>query len=435
MMLGACAGPTVPSGTPDQIIDKDMDSDASAVPSTQDPQAIDNSGNQPADGDADAPSTSQDSPAQTWKGMRVGSNFWFLGAGWAEDAWKANVDFATTDDPWNPAFIGDLTEADYAVFRFMDFGGTNNSPIRNWSERTQKTSADNEKGGDVGGHGIAFEWMFDLCNKLQKDCWINVPHLAVETYEQNPDENYFIELAKLAKATLDPNLTLYIEWSNETWNGGFQQALYAQQRGTQMGFASDAYGASFKFHVYASSRMYDAFVKVFGNEISRVKWVVAGQLGSNYGTQLQLDALKDPNINLGGRTPDYYASSNYVGIGLDGASPQIDQQWHAALAETITQATGQAQLIADTGMKLVAYEGGQHLLTNADVFARNPAAYNLYTDWLDEISKLFVLTMHYTNSGMWASGGAWGAKEHTGAPLSEAPKARALVDWIHAHQD
>jgi hypothetical protein len=369
-----------------------------------------------------------------WKGMRVGTNFWFLGS-WAEDAWAANVNFATSSNPWNPQFLADLEQANYAVYRFMDFAGTNNSSIRTWSERTQQTSAQNASGGDVGGRGIAYEWMFDLCNRMHKDCWITVPHLAIESYEQNANDNYFTELAKLAKQKLDPGLTLYLEYSNETWNPGFQQATYSQTRGTAMKLATDAYGASFKFHVYASSRLYDAFVKVYGQEIARVRWVVSGQLSSDYGTELQVDALKDPKINFGQRTPDDYAISNYVGAdgSINGSASNVSAQFVDGIAAMVKSATSQKALSEGAGMRLISYEGGQHITQGAAAFSKNPAAYELYEQWLDASAKLYALTVHYALSGSYSDGGAWGAKEHVGQPLSEAPKARALVDWIKAH--
>ncbi len=391
------------------------------------PSGGDDSGAPPAE-----PETPK--PSRDWQGMRVGTNFWFLSAGWAEEAWASNVNFATTQNPWNPAFIRDLEEADYSVYRFMDFGGTNNSVIRNWSDRTQQTAAGNASGGDVNGRGIAFEWMFDLCNRMQKDCWITVPHLAIESYEANEDDNFFTELAKLAKEKLDPARTLYLEYSNETWNPGFGQSTYAQSRGRQMNLASDGYSASFKFHVYASSRLYDAFVKVFGDQIERVRWVVAGQLGSDWGTEKQLEALADRELNLGSRTPHYYTISNYVGAdGLNGNAANMADQFREALAEMVRQATSQKNLIAASGMKLISYEGGQHLLQGADAFSRNPVTYDLYKEWLDASAKIFAMTVHYANSGSWSSGGAWGAKSKTGAALAQNPKARALVDWVKAN--
>jgi hypothetical protein len=373
-------------------------------------------------------------PAASWQGMRVGTNFWFLSS-WAEDAWAANVNFASTTNPWSSTFLSDLAAAHYGVLRFMDWGGTNNSSIRNWSERTQQTAAGNQSGGDVGGRGIAYEWMFDLCNRMHADCWINVPHLGIESYEQNPADNYFTSLAKLAKEKLDPGLALYVEYSNETWNGGFQQAAYCQNRGMGLHLAGDAYGASFKFHVYASSRMYDAFQQVYGSEAARLRWVVAGQLSSDYGTQQQVAALNDASINPGQRMPHFYAISNYVGSdgAIDGAAGDAVDKFKSGIQQTLGWATQQKSTVAATGMTLVAYEGGQHITNHAAAFSRDPAAYDLYREWLDAMSSLYALTVHYGFSGTYNDTNAWGSKEHAGQPLAETPKARALRDWISAH--
>ena len=52
--------------------------------------------------------------------------------------------------------------------------------------------------------------MIELCNETQKDMWINIPALATPAFVQS--------LAQLIDADLDPNLNVYIEYSNETWN-------------------------------------------------------------------------------------------------------------------------------------------------------------------------------------------------------------------------
>lgn len=57
------------------------------------------------------------------------------------------------------------------------------------------------------------------------DAWVCVPHLA--------DENYIRSMAQLFRANLDPDLKIYVEYSNETWNWIFQQTHYLNDNGDQ----------------------------------------------------------------------------------------------------------------------------------------------------------------------------------------------------------
>lgn len=107
--------------------------------------------------------------------------------------------------------------ARFNVLRFMDWTRTNNSPIVHWWQRNRPDS-----GTYRDGSGVPYEVCIDLCNMLGKDMWINVPHLA--------DEDFIRQMARLIRDRLNPELHVYVEYSNETWNFLFQQGdwLYDQ---------------------------------------------------------------------------------------------------------------------------------------------------------------------------------------------------------------
>ena len=98
----------------------------------------------------------------------------------------------------------------FSTFRFMDWTSTNNQSVKSWIQRTLPTAP-----SYAVSSGIPWEVCIQLCNELNKDAWINVPIVA--------DDDYVRNLAKLFKANLKPGLHLYLEYSNEIWNFGFQQ--------------------------------------------------------------------------------------------------------------------------------------------------------------------------------------------------------------------
>src|SRR5580692_7668016 len=179
-------------------------------------------------------------------GFFVGANFWNIDWEGQGDYFQSGVDFSTTTNPWVPELLTDL--APYHVLRFMDWNQTNdsNNPQAVWSTRKQKTDPQSEP--------VAFEWQIDLCNRTKKDYWLNVPHEASAAY--------WTELAQLVYAQLDPSLRVYLEWSNEVWNGSFPQYAYAQAQGQSLGLAGSDPEAS--YYVYQAVRMYEAFEAVFG---------------------------------------------------------------------------------------------------------------------------------------------------------------------------
>jgi fibronectin type 3 domain-containing protein len=364
--------------------------------------------------------------------MVVGTNFWNIGWGnqW-HDYFVDGIDWNTVTNPWKQEFLDEVAPYN-GPLRFMDWVPTNNSTVRYWSERIQKTASHYNTGG------VAYEWQIDLCNRLGNDIWITVPHLTVEDYEANPNNNYWTELADLLIQELDPSLKVWVEYSNETWNGMFTQGSYCGTRGVQAGYDTDSYTAAFYFHVYAAVRLHETFLDAFAGQQDRVVTVVAGQSGSGWGEDLnwgcycQMQALQDAGINPSSLVPDYYVLANYAGGSLDGASGNIRSEWTAAVADTVDAAEDcirTIQLYGPADIPLSAYEGGQHITTNSDVFARNPESYDMYLELLAAVDDLYEVTAHYLHVGTWGSGGAWGAMEYTGQPIADAHKYRALVTY------
>ena len=58
--------------------------------------------------------------------------------------------------------------------------------------------------------GVAWEDLIELGNVTRKPLWVCVPHAA--------DVDYMTEMATAFRDSLDPNVPLYVEYSNECWN-------------------------------------------------------------------------------------------------------------------------------------------------------------------------------------------------------------------------
>ncbi len=110
--------------------------------------------------------------------------------------------------------------------------------VTRWADRVKVTDAyqgglpQNNTGGKQS-HGQAWEYMIQLCNQTQHDMWLNVPASA--------DDDYVTQLATLLKfgnqysQGLQPNLRIYVEYSNEVWNHGFPQGEYNQAKAEAAG--------------------------------------------------------------------------------------------------------------------------------------------------------------------------------------------------------
>ncbi|MFZ4544982.1 MAG: Ig-like domain-containing protein [Saprospiraceae bacterium] len=107
----------------------------------------------------------------------------------------------------------------FSTMRFMDYLQTNNSDrvypnVQKWSDRLQADAPRFNR-------GAPWEYVIALGNYTAKDIWINIPADA--------DSMYIVELARLMKSTLRPDINIYLEYSNEVWNSLFSQYQYNYQ--------------------------------------------------------------------------------------------------------------------------------------------------------------------------------------------------------------
>ena len=396
--------------------------------------------------------TEDETLAEKHENMEIGTNFWFH-TYWSgctpiksiySPASESNPNGATDEDwqkaydygknIWNETFVKEIEP--FTTLRFMDWGNTNGSTIVSWDQRRLPGDKNNY---DIGmdpnnASGLAYEWMIDLCNRYDKNCWICLPSSA--------DDNYIRQLAILCKKNLNPSLKLYLEYSNEVWNYGFQQYFYAEEMGqktTEIGLTEDTkfdgnYSAN--YYVYRSFQMFDIFEEIYGIENMGTQCI---RVIATSGNTAIFDAAYN-NVfyskdvyNKNDQRADYLAVAPYVGAGLDGFDVDIEYKFHDAIDSTLDSYVKSCYNLAKKyGLPLIAYEGGQHLLLGANAWSANQNIYNQYIYMLNKFAPYFDLYCHYCLTGAWGSGGAWGANSHTGQDLSEAPKLRALYDWIAA---
>jgi hypothetical protein len=352
--------------------------------------------------------------------------------------------------PFNPLYLEKLQP--FAALRFMDWGATNNwghdyfwtcddgpedTILTRWDERSKVSNytwATNK--------GVPYEIMCDLCNTLNKDMWVCVPHCA--------SNEYIREMARLIKGRLNPGLKVYAEYSNETWNWMFGQ--------TQWLYTFYCTGRDTIWPEGIVDRVQnnlDIWTSEFTDSPSRLIRTVGVQ------TAWQ-DVSNRIMLNLKEGSYDAIAITGYFGLGeqsdsiLDilGSSATVADVARLVRGTRITNEATWIQsqydyLASVVHVPVIYYEAGQHITptpfgempTYANALLaiqRDTAMYNLYTEWYSIIEDIVpddqqTLYMNFSFIGtLDAQYGSWGILETLDQDTSviPAPKYSATLAQI-----
>ena len=335
---------------------------------------------------------------------------------------------------FHPNFLRSLDAFD--TIRFMNWGRTNDNPCITWTDATNFFNY--TQATEQGVHPL---YMIDLCNKTRKNMWICVPHMADDLYVQY--------LGLLCRIALDPDLTVYLEYSNEVWNSQFQQTQYAQTQGLALGLHPTSWHAGWLYYSQRSVEVFNLFSSFYNQVGTRnLVRVLAGQ-SVNPWVNNQIMDWQNAYQNA-----DAFAVAPYFGGGFGNLSitptaptfsiPYLLSLCQINLVNNHRVYTRQNAINAQQrGLQLLAYEGGQHLvgvgaaqnnqtLTNLFVAAnRDPGMRQLYyndlDNWFTEGGELFML---YRLTGDYNKYGSWGLFEWQMQPRSTAHKWLGVMDYL-----
>ncbi|PCK08692.1 MAG: cellulose-binding protein [Alteromonadaceae bacterium] len=347
---------------------------------------------------------------------------------------------------FNPDFIARI--GDFRALRFMGWMQTNNSEQKTWEQRPVPEDR------SFAEQGVPFELMIQLANLVGADPWFNIPHQA--------DDAYIKAFAQMVHKQLKPELTTYIEYSNEVWNSVFRQKRFARKQAQQRWKQKDG-NAFYQWYGLRSAEVCDIWKgQVFTSQSQRVRCVM-GAHAAWFGLEkaaLDCPLWKQAKGGCYRHGFDVLAIAAYFNGCLTGHKPEdpgvkYTREWLKLPDSGLTKAYEQAldgrhfpckydatamenvyRYHADVakkhGLELVAYEGGQHITNNMQNsqneealiklhtgLNRDPRMYDLYqrnfASWRKAGGGLF---MHFSDVGRAGKHGSWGALEYVTQPTS-----------------
>ena len=292
--------------------------------------------------------------------------------------------FDPDDHPtFTPTWLAHVSR--FRILRFMDWLSTNHraNAIVTWADRPtlERKRTDAE--------GARWETVVELANAAGRDIWINIPVRANDDYVRN--------LATLLRESLAPGIRVYVEYSNELWNGAFDQ--FHIQRDLAIAEAASPssplrYDGSTDTSVWAfrrvakrSKEIGDTFASVWGAAAinDRIRLVLPGQMANSFIVEQGLEVVEHGLNTRPSRA--FYAISGAPYVFPSAANdPDADEAPGATAAQILAGiAAGAANapatyeyaqhagLGAWYGLRVLGYEGGFDTFGSQNIAAKREA--------------------------------------------------------------
>lgn len=312
----------------------------------------------------------------------------------------------------------------FGVIRFMKWQSAveANRPVA-WATRNKPGA-----GSYFMNDGVPVETMVALANEVGADPWFTMPW--------NADEDYIANFAKFVHDNLRSGRKVYVETSNEVWNGGYPVMHQAQAEGVAEGLDAShgVYGQAMYRYAEKTQQVMRIWSKVFAGQENRLVRVISAQNVSPFWSEKMLGyGHTADHVDALAAAPYWaFMDTDYSGQSLDEI---MDKVLPAQIGETLNWAAKQKAIARKYNKRFIAYEGGQHvwltknppLVAQIERDARMSGLYTTYIEgWNSRIGDtltLFALTGQPGNAG-------FGLIEYAGQPIDAAPKMRAVRSFF-----
>jgi hypothetical protein len=372
------------------------------------------------------------------------------------------------DITFHPLWVSRLGQ--YRILRFMNWLHTNHSRVEDFSEWLPESnytwSYDHDPLGAVPLSVIA-----KLCNTVNAACYVNVPSLATDAH--------ITQFAEFFRDNVNDHLPVYLEYSNEVWNPGFEQHDKSSQQAYEL-WQSDPSafdGADCEDVEPNSPSEFDCANHWHGKRtyemcaLAQAAFDAVGQgdrlvcvsgrrispSGSELGRNLDCERwTAAPNGNCyTGSDIDVVAVNVYFGNGEDDCGSTQQAACDGAMVDENRKlcdgpgcpVTELSAALASRGLSwpLMVYEGGSHLNDSSSeacvdlTINANSCIGDVYDAALDDWRDLDVVEgynleayIFFDQSGRQSLNAGGNLFGHRGSNEGQWPKERALLDWDSA---